>query len=192
MGKIYTKTGDEGLTSLYGGQRVPKYQPRVEVFGSLDELNANIGLALTEVRDEKLRERLRMIQNILFNVGAEAAEGGTKARRMIDDALRVNPMRVADLERWIDDYESELPRLTGFILPGGSPAGARLHLARAVCRRAERKLAHLNELEEVNPASLMYLNRLSDFLFVAARFANAQANATEHNWEKPSSPDQSE
>jgi cob(I)alamin adenosyltransferase len=190
MGKIYTKTGDEGLTSLYGGQRVPKYQPRVEVFGSLDELNANLGLALIEITDDAVRERVLAVQNILFNIGAEAAEGGTKAKRMIDDALRVNPMRVADLERWIDDYDSQLPRLTGFILPGGSPAGARLHLARAVCRRAERKFAHLNELEDVNPASLMYLNRLSDFLFVLARHVNAQAKVAEHEWEKPSSPDQ--
>src|SRR5688572_28829366 len=114
MGKIYTKTGDEGLTSLYGGQRVPKYQPRVEVFGSLDELNANLGMALTEIPDGTAHDRLIAIQNILFNIGAEAAEGGTKAKRMIDDALRVNPLRVADLERWIDDYESQLPRLTGF------------------------------------------------------------------------------
>jgi cob(I)alamin adenosyltransferase len=111
---------------------------------------------------------------------------------MIDDAIRVNPLRVADLERWIDDYDSQLPRLTGFILPGGSAAGARVHLARAVCRRAERKLAHLNELEEVNPASLMYLNRLSDFLFVMARYLNAQAKVAEHDWEKPALPDQTE
>lgn len=188
MGKIYTKTGDQGLTSLYGGQRVPKFQPRVEVFGSLDELNATLGMAITEINDQEVRERLVSVQNILFNIGAEAAEGGTKAKRMIDDALRVNPLRVADLERWIDDYEQDLPRLTGFILPGGSAAGARLHLARAVCRRAERRLAELNEQEPVNPASLMYLNRLSDFLFVAARWLNAQAEVAEHQWEKPTSP----
>lgn len=187
MGKIYTRTGDEGLTSLYGGQRIPKHKVRLDVVGTLDELNATIGLALSEITAEDIREPLLKIQNLLFNVGAEVAEGGTKAKRMIDDALRVNPMRVADLEKWIDKFDTELPPLTGFILPGGSPAGARLHLARTICRRAERALARLNEEETVNPASLMYVNRLSDFLFMLARKVNAEAGAAEHQWEKPTS-----
>src|SRR6266542_4064788 len=99
MGKIYTRTWDQGLSSLYGGQRIPKHKVRLEVVGTLDELNATIGLALSEIKDEAIRKPLVEIQNLLFNIGAETAEGGTKAKRMIDDALRVNPMRVADLEK---------------------------------------------------------------------------------------------
>lgn len=182
MTRIYTKTGDKGLTSLYGGQRVPKFQTRVEVFGALDELNANLGLALTEITDQEIAKPLLEIQNTLFNIGAEVAEGGTKAKRMIDDALRISPFQVARLEQWIDTFDGELPKLTTFILPGGSRAGARLHLARAVCRRAERRLAKLNEEEPVNPASLMYLNRLSDFLFMLARTVNRRAGAPEQSW----------
>lgn len=184
MGRIYTRTGDEGLTSLYGGQRIPKHKVRLEVVGTLDELNATLGLALSEIADDVTRKPLVRIQNLLFNIGAEVAEGGTKSKRMIDDSLRVNPMQVAELEQWIDKYDSQLPQLTDFILPGGSRSGARLHLARAVCRRGERALAKLNDEEAVNPVSLMYLNRLSDFLFVLARTINAREGQPEHTWQK--------
>lgn len=186
MPRIYTRTGDQGLTSLYGGQRVPKFQTRVAVFGALDELNANLGLVVSELTDEagKLRDALLGIQNTLFNIGAEAAEGGTKTGRMIEDSLRVGEAHVTDLERLIDRYDGELESLTTFILPGGSPAGARLHLARAVCRRTERRLALLAQDEMVNPESLRYLNRLSDLLFVLARTINQRAGAAERPWRK--------
>ncbi|HEY8108656.1 MAG TPA: cob(I)yrinic acid a,c-diamide adenosyltransferase [Patescibacteria group bacterium] len=184
MPRIYTRTGDKGLTSLYGGQRIPKHRVRLDVVGTLDELNAMLGLALSEITQKDIVGPLTEVQNLLLNIGAEVAEGGTKAKKMIDDSLRINPMHVATLERWIDSFEQDVPPLTTFILPGGSPAGARLHLARAVCRRAERRLAELSEKEGANPASLMYLNRLSDFLFVLARTVNHAAKATERTWKK--------
>lgn len=184
MGRIYTRTGDEGLTSLYGGQRIPKHRTRLEVVGTLDELNADIGVALAEITDEDVRTPLLEVQNLLFNVGAEVAEGGTKSKKMIEDALRVNPHTVAKLEQWIDGFEKGLPGLTSFILPGGTKAGAQLHQARAVCRRAERTLARLNDEEQINPASLMFVNRLSDFLFVLARTVNHRAGVAESEWRK--------
>ena len=184
MPRIYTRTGDGGMTSLYGGQRIPKFQTRMEVVGSLDELNANLGLSLTEVQDETLRERILSVQHNLFNIGAEVAEGGTKAKRMIPDELRVTAGMDKELEGWIDEYDQELEPLTGFILPGGSVASARLHVARAVCRRAERALARLADEDATNPHSQVYVNRLSDFLFVAARFVNARAGQSEPAWLK--------
>lgn len=186
MPRIYTRTGDGGLTSLYGGQRIPKFKTRLEVVGTLDELNANLGVALTEIEDEPMREQVLSIQNTLFNIGAEVAEGGTKVKRMIPDELRVTKGQDKELESWIDAYDQELEPLTGFILPGGSAGGARLHVARAVCRRAERLLAKLAEEEDGNPHSLVYINRLSDFLFVLARTVNAGAGVTEPYWEKES------
>jgi cob(I)alamin adenosyltransferase len=184
MPRIYTRTGDQGLTSLYGGQRIPKHRVRLDVVGTLDELNAVLGLALSEIKQKDIVEPLTEVQNLLFNIGAEVAEGSTKSKKMIDDSLRVSPMQVATLERWIDAFEQNVPPLTSFILPGGSQAGARLHLARAICRRAERRLAALSEEEGANPASLMYLNRLSDFLFVLARTVNHAAKAPEQLWKK--------
>ena len=184
MPRIYTRTGDGGMTSLYDGQRIPKFQTRMEVVGTLDELNATLGLALANITDQEIRTSLLTVQNILFNVGAEVAEGGTKAKRMIDDSVRVTEGKDAELEQWIDRFDSELPQMTGFILPGGTPAGAHLHVARTVCRRAERLLARLAQEEAVNPKSLVYINRLSDLLFVMARTVNQRAGATETPWQK--------
>lgn len=171
------------MTSLYGGQRIPKFQTRMEVVGSLDELNANIGLSLTEIDDQILRGQLLSVQHTLFNIGAETAEGGTKVKRMIPDEVRVTKGTDKELEGWIDTYDRELEQLQNFILPGGSPAGARLHVTRAVCRRAERALSRLADEESVNPNSLTYINRLSDFLFVAARMVNHRADAIETAWD---------
>lgn len=184
MPRIYTRTGDQGLTSLYGGQRVPKFKTRVAVFGSLDELNASLGVAQAEITDEGLTKILTSIQNTLFNIGAEAAEGGTKAKRMIDDSLRVDEQKAAELERWIDQCDGELPQLTTFILPGGSRPGALLHQSRTICRRADRRLAALAEEEPINPHSLVYINRLSDLLFVLARTVNHRAGVLETPWQK--------
>lgn len=184
MPRIYTRTGDGGMTSLYDGQRIPKFHARMDVVGTLDELNATIGIVLAEVGDEDVRERLLSVQNTLFNIGAEVAESGTKVRRMIEDSVRVTEGMDKELEAWIDEFDKELTPLTGFILPGGSSAGARLHQARTVCRRAERMLAKLSESEKVNSNSLAYINRLSDFLFVAARTVNGRAGAQETQWQK--------
>lgn len=184
MPRIYTRTGDGGMTSLYDGQRIPKFEARMEVVGTLDELNANLGVVLSELDDETLRERLIQVQNTLFNIGAETAEGGTKAKRMIADNIRVTEGMDKELEGWIDEYDRELPALTNFILPGGSTTGAKVHQARTVCRRAERILAKLGSDEEVNPHSSAYINRLSDFLFVTARILNHRAGLIETPWKK--------
>lgn len=176
MTRIYTKTGDRGETSLYGGRRVPKGDVRLETVGTLDETNTVIGLALAEIKPADVREPLTFAQHTLFEIGAEVAQGAT--------VYRIDPLTVAKLERWIDTFDAKLPRLTAFILPGGSPAGARLHVARAVCRRAERSLVRLNNEEPVNPASLMFLNRLSDLLYVLARTVNRRARAPEQTWRK--------
>jgi cob(I)alamin adenosyltransferase len=172
------------MTSLYGGQRIPKFHARMDVVGSLDELNAMLGLVLAEVSGDDIREPLLKVQNTLFNIGAEVAEGGTKVGRMIEDSVRVTEGKDKELEEWIDQFDEELPPLSGFILPGGSPAGARLHHARTVCRRAERMLARLADGEVINPHSLKYMNRLSDFLFVLARVVNARSGAEETYWQK--------
>lgn len=172
------------MTSLYGGQRIPKFHARMDVVGTLDELNATVGLVVSELTDESIRSVLTSVQNTLFNIGAEVAEGGTKVGRMIDDSLRVSEGTDATLEKWIDEYDEQLPQLTNFILPGGSPVGAKLHHARTVCRRAERKLAVLSEKESANAHSLKYLNRLSDLLFVLARTVNHRAGILEQSWNK--------
>lgn len=172
------------MTSLYGGRRIPKFHARMDVVGTLDELNATIGLVVSELTDEGIREMLTSVQNTLFNIGAEVAEGGTKVGRMIDDSLRVSEGMDATLEEWIDRFDEELPQLTNFILPGGSPVGARLHHARTVCRRAERTLAVLSEKESANPHSLKYVNRLSDLLFVLARTVNHRAGVVEQSWNR--------
>lgn len=180
MVRIYTKTGDQGTTSLYGGTRVPKDHARVETVGTLDEANTVIGTALAGITDGDVREPLLFAQNTLFDIGAEVAQGESEQRK----TYRVDPLKVAKLEHWIDVFDKELPRLTGFILPGGSPGGARLHQARAVCRRAERTLVRLGAEARINPASLMFLNRLSDLLYVLARTVNHRAKALEQPWQK--------
>jgi cob(I)alamin adenosyltransferase len=176
--KIYTKTGDKGTTSLIYGQRVAKNDTRVEAYGSCDETNSMIGLALSYLKDTQFGEKssfiniLNQIQTTLFHVGAELA---TPTGKEVKWKLRDED--IAELEKQIDEWESELTPLTNFILPGGHPVGAALHVARTVVRRAERSAVTLGE--EVNPLVLSYLNRLSDFLFVAARFVNSKLGEVE-------------
>jgi cob(I)alamin adenosyltransferase len=181
--KLYTRTGDQGETALFGGGRVPKDHPRVEAYGSVDELNSALGVAVSFVRQRRLAAALRSIQNELLNVGSElAAESGAlaeKGRTFIDPEGRI-----ADLERLIDEYDAKLPLLRTFILPSGSQAGALLHLARSLCRRAERAVVHLSRQEDVNPHVIVYLNRLSDLLFVLARYVNKAARKPETPWRK--------
>lgn len=171
--KIYTKTGDAGRTRLATGETVAKADPRVEAYGAVDETNAFIGAAIQVVDEPDLAGLLRRIQNDLFDVGADLATP-ERDKPLGFEALRATPAQTQALERAIDEMNAELQPLESFVLPGGSEAAARLHLARTVCRRAERRLAALASLESetVNPAALTYLNRLSDLLFVAARWVN--------------------
>jgi cob(I)alamin adenosyltransferase len=178
--KIYTKTGDAGETGLYGGTRVSKADTRVEAYGTVDELNALLGLARAHVNDVQVDRTLKDVQNALFDVGADlATPADAKARGRITP---VDADDVAWLERHIDEYDSELADLEAFILPGGNPTGAALHAARAVARRAERRVIALEGGHEVNPNVRIYLNRLSDLLFVLARIVNMRAGVSETAW----------
>jgi len=177
--KIYTRTGDTGETSLFGGTRVGKDNPRVHAYGEVDELNAHLGLARANAADSEIDAELVRVQRDLFALGAQLADPGgtvgdrlTKARLGDDDTAR--------LEQLIDRLEAGLPPLRNFILAGGTPCGAALHVARAVCRRAERVMVALEPA--VDPMLLRYINRLSDLLFVLARTANLRGGTTEAIW----------
>jgi cob(I)alamin adenosyltransferase len=177
--KIYTRTGDTGETSLFDGTRVRKSEPRVEAYGDVDELNACLGLARASGADHEIADELIRLQRDLFALGAQLADPGEKiAARVTKAALGDDD--VARLEQLIDRYEAELPALRRFILAGGSPAGAALHVARAVCRRAERRMVALEPA--VDAVLVRYVNRLSDLLFVLARAVNHRAGAVETEW----------
>lgn len=178
--KIYTKTGDDGTTGLYGGKRVAKFSSRIEAYGTVDELNAVIGVALTHDLHEKVSEPLLYISSLLFTVGSDLATPQDASQKSSVPAI--NEEHVDFLEKWIDAYQEHLPALRNFILPGGSPGGAHLHLARTVCRRAERAIVALKQDEEINPIVLRFINRLSDYLFVAARFVNAKEGHDDIEW----------
>lgn len=180
--KIYTRTGDAGETGLFDGTRVPKDATRVDAYGAVDELNAALGAAAAFLEDAEITALLREIQRDLFAVGARLADPrlGREGR---SDRDRFGPDRVTRLEEAIDRLEAELPPLRRFILPGGSRPGALLHLARTVCRRAERRIVTLARETEIPPAVITYMNRLSDLLFVLARAANRRAGAHEVPWE---------
>jgi cob(I)alamin adenosyltransferase len=179
--KIYTKTGDAGETGLFGGPRVSKSDPRVEAYGEIDELNACIGAARALVEDPEIEAQLALVQAELFSVGAElATPEGAKARSALP---AIEGAWTARLERAMDGWEPELPPLRHFVLPGGTRTAAALHVARTVCRRAERRVVALASATAVDPLVLPYLNRLSDFLFVAARLANARARKEEPVWD---------
>jgi len=171
LNKIYTRTGDDGTTMLGDGTRLPKHHLRIAAYGTVDETSSAIGVALTQGVGADLTEVLRHVQNDLFDVGADLCvpgEGGQK--------LRIQASYIDRVEGWIDAWNERLEPLSSFVLPGGEPAAAFLHLARTVCRRAERMVGELierdDEKERVNPETLRYLNRLSDLLFVLARVAN--------------------
>ena len=173
MASIYTRTGDAGRTGLAGGERRPKWDPRIEALGTLDELNCHLGLARTQALPADLDGLLEGIQNDLFDLGAAVADPGSPAW---------GGERVAALEAAIDELEAELPPLGHFILPGGVEAAARCHLARAVCRRAERRLFRLARRERLHSGLSIYLNRLSDLLFVLARTLNQRGGRQETPW----------
>jgi cob(I)alamin adenosyltransferase len=176
--RIYTRAGDTGETSLGDGSRVPKLDCRIGAFGAVDELNSALGVVLAEATlSERLREPLERIQNELFDVGADLC-----VPYGVTDRLRVGQAAVDRLEQLCDDLNADLPTLKSFVLPGGTEAAARLHVARTICRRAERDALAADGEHGINPLVLSYLNRLSDFLFIAARAANAEAGSDEPLW----------
>ena len=180
--KIYTKTGDAGDTGLFGGGRVPKDDPRVEAYGDVDELNAVLGLARSAEIMPRIDEVLVPIQRDLFSIGALLATPDRDKMEQHLTKARISDERIAELERAIDACDRELEPLKAFILPGGTQKAAALHVARTVCRRAERRVIHLQREVEIPQIVVVYLNRLSDLLFTLARLANARAGAGEVTW----------
>ncbi|MCX6171064.1 MAG: cob(I)yrinic acid a,c-diamide adenosyltransferase [Ignavibacteriales bacterium] len=181
--KIYTKTGDKGETSLFGGKRVRKDDLRIKAYGIVDELNAILGVAVAEITFAELKDIIAEIQNDLFTVGSDLAsplENGNKNFTI----PRIDSTFTARLESLIDKYDSQLPLLKNFILPGGSKVSAILHHARTVCRRAEREVVALTREEGINDQIEVYLNRLSDLLFVLARFENFLSRHPDVEWKK--------
>jgi cob(I)alamin adenosyltransferase len=173
ISKVYTRTGDTGQTSLVGGKRVSKASLRVEAYGDVDELNSVIGLARALTQDQEIDATLAVIQNDLFTLGADLASPADVEVPRIDESF------VRTLEDYSDHYLAQLEPLKEFILPGGSEAGATLHLARTIARRAERRVVALSENEEVNAQTIVYVNRLSDLLFILARVVNHRSGIPE-------------
>ena len=174
LSKIYTRTGDDGTTGLGDGSRTAKDHPRVEAYGTVDELNSALGVLLTESLPAEIREALSPIQHELFDLGGELCIPGRQA---------IGADQVARLETILDALNADLPPLKEFVLPGGTHAAALTHQARTICRRAERRMVTLARNDEVNPLSIHYVNRLSDLLFVMARYLNAAAHAPETLWQ---------
>jgi cob(I)alamin adenosyltransferase len=170
LNRIYTRTGDDGKTSLGDGTRLPKFHIRVTSYGSVDEANSALGIATLHVSDPEVHRLLRHIQNDLFDVGADLCRPERKGEE--SSSLRITEEQIVWLESRIDHYNADLAPLDSFVLPGGSQASAHLHHARTVCRRAERDIVRLASEEPVNPAAIRYVNRLSDLLFVLARYLN--------------------
>lgn len=180
--KIYTRGGDTGETGLFGGGRTGKGHERIEALGAVDELNAALGWANTQLSGDRLQECLEQVQHDLFAIGAHLAVPTEKGAAP-DANLLLG--RVEVLERWIDELDEGLPELRAFVIPGGAPAAAGLHLARTVCRRAERALVRLSQSYEVDESILAYVNRLSDLLFMLARQENQSAGTGDIEWVKP-------
>jgi cob(I)alamin adenosyltransferase len=179
--KIYTRTGDDGSTGLGGGQRVPKDSLRIDAYGTVDELNSGLGVAITAGLDATLKEMLGPIQNDLFHLGSDLCVlEEDKVRYKIP---QIEARHVAKLEAHIDLLQESLKPLENFILPGGTAGAAHLHVCRCVCRRAERDIIRLQRVEQVGPEVVRYVNRLSDLLFVMARYENLKKGATDVLWD---------
>ena len=193
--KLYTTTGDDGTTGLFGSERVPKFHPRIEAYGTVDETNACAGLAVAAIASipesgasaeafDRLQEMLSHVQSGLFDVGADlATPAGSKHE---DKIRRIDAKDVGILERWIDEFTDATPPITVFVLPGGSEVAARLHVARTVSRRAERAVVALAGSEPISEDVVKWLNRLSDLFFAAARYANHAAGVPDVPWTKRS------
>jgi cob(I)alamin adenosyltransferase len=176
--KIYTKTGDTGTTGLFGGKRLPKNHLRIETYGTVDELNAHIGMVRDQVAESALRALLKAIQDRLFTIGSNLASDPDKDMAVPD----IQPKDIEALEAAMDEMDETLPELKNFILPGGHPAVSNAHIARCVCRRAERLVVALTQESRVEPVVLQYLNRLSDYLFILARFIGHSKGIEEVVW----------
>ncbi|MDA0987324.1 MAG: cob(I)yrinic acid a,c-diamide adenosyltransferase [Bacteroidetes bacterium] len=177
--KIYTKTGDKGETSLFGGKRVSKNSLRIDCYGTVDELNSFIGIICSNKPSKKISLLLNVIQNELFIIGADLATPNDAKTKSFQ---KISNKNIKNLENYIDNLELKLPKLKNFILPGGSVVGSSLHYARTVCRSAERKVVALSKLELIDKLLIVYLNRLSDLLFVMARYENKENKKSEINW----------
>ncbi len=179
--KIYTKFGDKGKTRLFGGEIVDKDHQRIEAYGTLDELNSVLGLALSRINDDYVARMLTRIQNDLFRISSILATPNEKSRQKLNQ--NVSPKDISYLEDQIDSMEQKLPGLQNFILPGGTESAAHLHLARTVCRRAERYLIKLSHNDKVDAGIIVYINRLSDLFFVSSRYMNHLQNVPDIPWQ---------
>lgn len=179
--KIYTKTGDEGETSLFGGERVQKDHLRLNAYGTLDELNSFIGLAVTEVKSYKVKDVLIDLQNKLFVVGSDLATPDTEKNKRLN-ITRTPQNFIEETEKQIDDFEAQLNQLKNFILPGGSKGAALLHICRTISRRAEREIVVLKNTVQIGDNILIFINRLSDLFFVLARFENKYSDIPDTKW----------
>lgn len=183
--KIYTKTGDKGETGLFGGERVNKDSPRINAYGTIDELNSFIGMAITEVKDENVRKDLSAIQNKLFTVGTDLATPNSDKNKKLK-IIRTPPECISEMEKLIDNYSAKLEELRNFILPGGSKGAALLHVCRTICRRAEREVVALNNEVNIGDNIIIFLNRLSDLFFVLSRYENKVSNHPDIIWNSKS------
>jgi cob(I)alamin adenosyltransferase len=181
INRVYTRTGDAGTTALGGGQRVPKDSLRIEAYGTVDELNSVIGVAVASGLDPSMRERFHVVQQVLFNLGSDLCILEEDKERLL--VPKIEPRHVEQLETWMDEWNETLEPLKSFILPGGDIASAQLHVARTVCRRAERLVISLAREEEVGELVIPYLNRLSDFLFVASRHQSRLSGRGDVLWD---------
>lgn len=177
--KIYTKTGDRGQSGLFGGQRVTKNHPRLEAYGTLDELNSYLGLMMTQITDQTILDQCIAIQRTLFSISAALATPNPKQ----DSKQLLAATAVEALEQSIDTMTADLPALKNFVLPGGALAASQAHVARTICRRAERIIVTVNDTETIDPMIIKYINRLSDWLFTLARWLNLQAKQPETLWQ---------
>ena len=186
--KIYTKNGDYGETSLCDGSKISKDSLRVEAYGSVDEINSLIGLCIVKISEQDIKEHLKVIQKDLHSIGANLAYPADLSQSIIrgqdisDKIPRITEETIAKLETWIDKFDAELPPLKYFVLAGGTESSALLHLSRTVCRRAERQIVKLRKNEEVNKNIIKYMNRLSDYLFTAARLATKREGKKDILW----------
>ncbi len=181
--KLYTRGGDAGKTSLFGGRRVAKDHPRVVAYGTVDELNSALGVSISFIKQRKLVSQLNAIQNELFNIGAElASDKPVRRGKKRSGAFQLQSANTEVIERLIDDYDARVPPLKTFILPSGTSASATMQHARTVCRRAERNVVTLARKEKINPEIVAYLNRLNDLLFALARYLNKTARIRELLW----------
>lgn len=178
--KVYTKTGDKGTTSLVGGTRVPKTHIRLEAYGTVDELNSNLGLLITYLTDERDKNFLQQVQDKLFAVGSHLATDQEKTK--LNEVSVITPTLIEAIEREIDHLDSKLAPLSAFVLPGGSRGASVCHICRTVCRRAERRILALAEQVEVSSELMIYVNRLSDYLFVLSRKINLDEKKNEIFW----------